>query len=313
MKTPVSFVSICVVAAVLWSTLAGCGGGGDADDPATAAYVEEIETWRTERVEGLTRSGGWLTLAGLHWLDEGENSFGSDPSNDVVFPEGKAPAVMGTLVLNDGALRMVLQGGIEVTSNGHPVGSMVLYHDGDEEHEATMLAHGSLSWYAIKRGERIGIRVKDSESKDLVEFKGIDNYSVDPALRIEGVLEPRESGDTIEITNVLGAVSQERSPGTLVFEIDGQKLGLDGIAYDEDDDLFVVFGDRSNGKETYGGGRFLVVERPGDDGKVVIDFNKAYNPPCAFTKYATCPLPPEQNVLPVAIRAGEKTYKKPGH
>ncbi len=307
-KMPVCIVVVALVA--LWLSLGGCGESGEANDPETAAYIEEIETWRAERVERLKSPDGWLSLSGLYWLDEEKNSFGSDASNDVVFPEGKAPLNMGLLVLDNGEVRMELESGVDVTSNGHPVGSMVLFHDSDEEHETTVLSHGPLTWYAIKRGERIGIRVKDSESKDLREFKGIDSYPVDPAMRLAGVLEPRES---IEITNVLGVVSQERSPGRLVFEIDGKTLRLDGIAYDEDDDLFIVFGDRSNGKETYGGGRFLVVERPGDDGKVVIDFNRAYNPPCAFTKYATCPLPPEQNILPVSIHAGEKTYKKPGH
>jgi uncharacterized protein (DUF1684 family) len=309
-KRLLSIVLAPVVVIAAMALAAGCGG---AEDPETASYVKAVEEWRAERVERLTRPDGWLSLAGLYWLEEGSNSFGSDPSNDVVLPEGKTPARMGSLVLNDGAIRMVLDAGVDVTSDGQVVGSMDIRHDGDEEHGPTLLTHGSITWYAIKRGDRIGIRVKDSESRGLTEFAGIESYAVDPRMRIEGVFEPLGPDHTIEITNAVGVVSQERSPGVLVFEVAGETHRLAPIAYDDESDFFVVFGDRTSGRETYGGGRFLAVERPGDDGKVVIDFNKAYNPPCAFTKYATCPLPPEQNVLAVQIRAGEKTYKKPGH
>ena len=220
---------------------------------------------------------------------------------------------MGTIAVEDSVVRVTISSGVDVFENGVPVTTAVLHHDQEKGTRPTVLTHGTLSWFVIERGGRLGVRVKDSESRALREFDGIENFPVDPRWRIEGVLEPHVPPRTVEITNVFGDVTHEPSPGALVFEIGGKEYRLDPIAEPGDEELFVVFGDATNGKETYGGGRFVGVARPDVNGKVVIDFNKAYNPPCAFSPYATCPLPPPQNRLPVAIRAGEMTYEKPGH
>jgi hypothetical protein len=291
--------------------LPGCGTSRKPEAPA--AYVAEITAWRTQRIERLTSPTGWLSLVGLHWLKEGENTFGADTTNAVVLPQGKAPAFMGTITVADSEITLKVAPGVEVLHNGSPVMSIVLHHDQEKDFEPTVLTHGTLTWFAIERGGRLGIRVKDSDSKRLREFKGIESYTIDPHWRIEGVLVPNDPPKTLEITNVLGTVSHEPSPGALEFKIDGKTYRLDPIAEPGAKELFVVFGDASNGKETYGGGRFLDVDFPGADGKFVLDFNKAYNPPCSFTEFATCPLPPPQNRLPIAVRAGEKAYQTPGH
>ncbi len=300
------------IAGALWlfaMALTGCSSSRDRQ--ADPSYLEEIAKWREKRVENLKKPTGWLSLVGLHWLEEGANTFGADSSNAVVFPKG--PAVMGTITVEDSICRVTIAPGVEVFENGAPVTTAVLHHDQEEGYEPTVLSHETLSWHLIERGGRMGIRVKDSESRALREFEGIESFPIDPRWRVEGVLEPHDPPRTVEITNVLGVVTHEPSPGALVFEIGGKTYRLDPIAEPGDEELFVVFGDATSGKETYGGGRFLGVGRPGEDGRVVLDFNKAYNPPCVFTSYATCPLPPPQNRLPIAVRAGEMMYEKPGH
>lgn len=300
------------VAAIALITIALACAAPRSEERADA-YVQEITAWRARRVENLKKPTGWLSLVGLYWLKHGENSFGADSTNAVAFPKDKAPSFMGTIILEDSALRVTVAPGVRVLHDGEPVTSMRLHHDQEKGFEPTVLEYGSLSWYPIERAERIGIRVKDSASSALREFKGIESYPVDRSWRVEGILEPHIPPQTVEITNVLGDVTQEPSPGTLVFDIDGKTYRLDPIAEPGEDELFVIFGDATSGKETYGGGRFLYVRPPDKDGKVVIDFNKAYNPPCVFTPFATCPLPPAQNHLPIAVRAGEKAYEKPGH
>lgn len=300
------FIVLGVVAAAI-----GCSDSGKPD--ADPAYLAEIETWRTQRIEGLKKPDGWLSLVGLHWLSEGPNRFGSDSSNTVVFPRDKAPRFMGTIVVEDTVVRVDVAPGAEVLHEGARVSSMILHHDQDRDYGATVLTHGPLSWHVIKRGERFAVRVKDSESPVLLGFEGIDSYPVDPSWRIEARLESHDPPRTLEITNMLGDVDREPSPGTLVFTVGGRTHRLEPIAAPGDEKLFIVFADATSGKQTYGGGRFLGADRPGPDGTVILDFNKAYNPPCVFTPYATCPLPPEQNRLAIAVEAGERAYKKPGH
>jgi uncharacterized protein (DUF1684 family) len=293
--------------ALFLAAVAGCGDG-KLTRQETAAYIKVIEKWQGQRVEKLREPTGWLSLAGLHWLNEGRNTFGSDSSNAVVFPDGKAPRVVGAFIVAAGGLTVEIEPGVGVRHGEETVTSMTMYHDQDPDHEPTVLEWGSLSWYAVERGGRIGIRLKDSESERLKSFKGVDTYGINPRWRIEGIIERHDPPKTVSITDVLGNESQEPSPGTLVFDVDGMTCRLAAIAEPGDEYLFVVFGDKTNGRGSYGGGRFLAVDAPGEDGRVVIDFNKAYNPPCALTPFATCPLPPQQNQLPIAVEAGEKTY-----
>ena len=192
--------------------------------------------------------------------------------------------------------------------SGQPVTSMTLRSSADGE--PTVLTYGSLGWFIIQRGnDSMAVRVRDSEHPHLKEFKGIDTYPIDPAWRIKASFEPYDPPKMLTIPTVYGTILQQPSPGALVFEIDGNPYRLDPTASSDDKRLFVMFADETSQSETYGAGRFLYVSQPGPDGTTYIDFNKAYNPPCAFTNFATCPLPPTQNRLPLRITAGEKKYK----
>lgn len=292
---------------VAWLMVAGCRSSRSGD----AAYIAEIKEWQKKRIESLTKEDSWLSLAGLFWLKEGENRFGSEPSNDIIFPAGKAPAHMGTFVLQKGVVTVEIEPGVQVLHQGEPVRTLRLRND--TEGEPTILTYGSLSWFIIQRGERYGVRLRDRENPHLRQFKGIDTFPIDPAWRIEAVFEPYDPPKIIEVPTILGTVIHEPSPGALVFTIEGSSYRLEPTAEPDDEELFVVFADQTNGAETYGGGRFVYVKRPGKDGRTVIDFNKAYNPPCAFTEFATCPLPPEGNRLPIRVTAGEKKYAGSRH
>jgi uncharacterized protein len=269
-------------------------------------YRAEIEKWRADRVRRLTAEDGWLSVVGLSWPEEGDNSVGSAPSARVALPSGRTPARLGTIRLARGSASFTAAPGVSVTHDGRPVRTIVLAADADGD--PTILRHGTVSLYAIRRGDRLGIRVKDSAASARREFHGIDGYAIDPKWRVVARFEPYRPKKSIPIPNVLGNVTQEPSSGAVVFSIGGREYRLDAVDEEGEEDLFLIFGDRTNGTATYGAGRFLYAPRPGPDGKTVVDFNKSYNPPCAFTAYATCPLPPPQNRLPVAVTAGEKRY-----
>ncbi len=271
-----------------------------------SAYVQEIDRWHAQRIASLTRPDGWLSLVGLYWLRPGENTFGSDSTNTIVFPP-KAPKRMGRFILQDTTVVVEILPGIPVTVNGQPVSRMPLQHD--LTGHPTILQYKSLLWYIIKRGNQLGVRLKDTLATTRLHFKGIERYPVDPRWRIPARFVPFPQKRFIEIPTVLGTIVPEPSPGQLVFTVNGQEYRLDVIQEQPGDPYFVIFSDETNGEETYGAGRFLYVAPADSTGWTVIDFNKAYNPPCAFTPYATCPLPPPQNHLPLPVRAGEKRYE----
>jgi uncharacterized protein len=281
-----------------------------AEVPPPQDYRREIESWRASRDAGLRDPNGWLTLVGLFWLQEGDNRFGSDPGNRVILPAGKAPAVAGTLVRHGDNVTARAVPGAGLESDGRPVSELALTVDA--KGRPTVLHLGSLSFFIIKRGDRLGVRVKDSASPALAAFHGLASFPVDPGWRVVARFEPHPQPKTIAIANVLGMTDNEPSPGVVVFEHGGQTYRLDALSGGGDGSLFLVFGDRTNGRETYGAGRFLDTDPP-RDGKVVVDFNKAYNPPCAFTAFATCPLPPPQNRLATAVTAGEQKYGEGHH
>ena len=195
--------------------------------------------------------------------------------------------------------------GVKPQVDGSPVTELELKDD-TAEGGPTILRFESLILNVLKRGDRVGVRVKDTESLSRSEFKGLEYYPVDPEWRLEARFEPYQPAKTIPITNVLGMTDNETSPGALAFDIGGRIYRIDPILEKGEKDLFVMIADQTTGSETYGAGRYLYVSPPDAAGKVVIDFNKAYSPPCAFTNYATCPLPPRQNRLPFRIEAGEK-------
>jgi uncharacterized protein (DUF1684 family) len=282
--------------------LTGCTRTTDIDP----VYLQEVEDWHTRRNASLKKPDGWLSLAGLFWLKPGENKFGSSTSFRINFPAGKVPNEIGHFTLKDGIVSVHIKDDISVYHDGNEIKTITMIDD--SEGSPTVLTHGSLSWYIIKRGDRYGVRLKDSESTQLWNFNGIDRFPVNPKWKISARFEAYDTLRTIEIPNILGTVNNDPSPGKLLFELDGQTYSLDPIAEPDDKRWFIIFSDQTSGEETYGAGRFLYIDAPGKDGTAVIDFNKAYNPPCAFTPYATCPLPPEQNHLAIAIKAGEKKY-----
>lgn len=269
-------------------------------------YRNAVDQWHREREEALKRENGWLNLVGLHWLKPGKNTFGTGTSNDIVFPKGTIPATAGYFELAaDNTVTVVAEKGVEIKVNSISVDSRIIFHK--DSARAPVVAYGNLRWTIIKRDDKIGIRLRDLKSPGLTAFKGIDRFPVGEEWKLDAVVEKQGLPDRISITNVLGQTNLQKSAGKLSFSINGKKVTLDAI--DEGGpELFVIFGDITNATDTYPSGRFLYVKRPDADGKTVIDFNKAYNPPCAFTDFATCPLPPPQNRLAISITAGEKKY-----
>jgi uncharacterized protein (DUF1684 family) len=286
--------------------LLGCNSKKSGEDTFNMeAYQSELDSWHKDRIEYLKSNGGWLNLAGLYWLKEGISTFGSDESNDIIFPKEKIPAKAGIFLMQKGVVTLTSLPEVEILSNGKPIKTGVVFHP-DSVSQPT-LSYGSLQWFIIKRDDQYGVRLRDLNSTAVQEFLGIDHYEVNPEFRLEAHLEIPSTPKKIEITNVLGQTTTQDSPGTLVFTYLEKEYRLDALV--EDKELFVIFGDPTNESETYPSGRYVYTAMPDEDGKTILDFNKAYNPPCAFTPFATCPLPPSQNVLPVAIRAGEKIYK----
>jgi uncharacterized protein (DUF1684 family) len=273
-------------------------------------YVQKIEDLRKERVEDLKKEDSWLSLVGLFWLDEGENRFGSDAGNTkVILPEGKAPAQAGVLIRDGKKVRVRAAPGAGLTSAGKPVTELELA--ADSSGEPTVLELGTLSFFVIERGDRIGVRVKDKASPVRTAFHGLDFYPIRPEWRIDARFEPYNPPKKVKIPNVLGQVTESDSPGGVVFDWQGKTYRLDVLGSVEDG-LSTIFADATSGHETYGAGRFLELGKL-ENGKVEVDFNTAYNPPCAFTSFATCPLPPEQNKLALAVTAGEKKFGEGHH
>lgn len=281
-----------VLALLAFASLVGANAG----DP----YREEILKWRTEREDRLKAERGWLTVAGLFWLGEGENTIGSESSNKIVFP-GSAPARLGTITFAKGVARLHLSEGVSATIDGKSIeGDAVLKSDASGSPDK--VAIGPLTFTVIQRGKRTGIRLYDQNAETRRDFKGCKWFPIDSKYHVRALYTPYLPPKTIPITNVLGDTSNETCIGQVSFVLNGHRCTLDAL--DEDTNLFFIIHDRTSGSATYGAGRFLYTPKP-KDGYVDLDFNKAENPPCAFTSFATCPLPPKQNFLPIAVKAGE--------
>jgi len=270
------------------------------------AYVDQINEWHQGRVERLTSENGWMSLAGLFWLNDGENTFGADSSNDVIFPAEKAPNFMGSFILKDGIVRAKILPNVEVLLDDKPVSDVAL--ESDAGGNPTVLHHGTLSWYVIQRSNDLAIRLKDSANPVIKSFHGIERYPVESSWRLEAKFEAYNPQKSISVPTILGTIEEEPSAGALVFKIQNQTYRLDVVGNLGDEQFFIIFGDETNKDETYESGRYVYVDNPGNGGKTILDFNKAYNPPCAFTEFATCPFPPPQNVLPLRVTAGERKY-----
>jgi hypothetical protein len=269
--------------------------------------VRDYELWRETRVANLTRPTGWLSLVGLHWLEPGRQLIGADAKSGIQLSGG--PARLGTIVLDAKAKRVWLEeSGSDVLVDGQVAGmrrELVI----DSAGPPSVVQAGSLSFIVIERSGKIGLRVRNSEASTLTQFKGLEYFPHDGQWVIEAKYESFKEPKMLEVGTVIGTIEPTPSPGIVRFEIDGKPYSLQPTG--TPDELFFVFADRTSGKETYGAARFLYSKVV--DGKVVLDFNRAYNPPCAFTPYATCPLPTPENRLDLAVRAGEKKYAAGAH
>lgn len=266
------------------------------------AYRAETETWRQQRQARLTAEDGWLSVVGLFWIDDGAHRLGREAGNDMVLSAG--PPQAGVLERRQGRTVFKPAPGLSATLNGRPLAGEAALQD-DGAGPADLLAFDTLRLTVIKRGDRLGLRVKDAASPARRGFRGLQWYPVDEGYRVRARFVAGESGKTIPIANVLGQVEPMPSPGHVVFTLGGREMRLDPVIERGETQLFFIFRDGTAGRETYGAGRFLYADPP-RDGAVVLDFNRAYSPPCAFTDFATCPLPPARNRLPVRIEAGEK-------
>jgi len=302
-RTIVAVFSIAALFPVLRGSDKGTSPSVSAPD---AAYLKSFEEWQAGQVDDLKKN--WLPLAGLYWLKPGANSFGSAAENAIVFPKG--PAHAGEFDLEGKEVTIKLLPEVHATLEAKPLaGSAKL--EPDISGHASTVEIGSLQFHVIVRGERVGVRLKDTDSAAVRNFRGLMFYPLDMNYQITGTWVPSDGKKTIDVPNVLGDVTATRVAGTVVFEINGQEVKLTDLRGDPSKGLFFVFNDLTAKTDTYPGGRFLETG-PVVNGKVTLDFNRTYNPPCAVTPYATCPLAPKENRLTVAIPAGEK-FDKSAH
>ena len=274
----------------------------------SAAPSEDVATatqsWQQDRLKRLQAEDGWLTLVGLGWLKEGTNSAGSDGKADIVFPDG-APKDVGTFTRSGRTVTFQPAAGVSVTRDGKPFLGGPVQSDQEGRAKPDIVQVGRLRFQLIDRGQRIGVRIKDPEARARKEFKGIPTFAPSAKWRVIARWEPANPPTEIAVPNVLGEIERSPSPGTAVFTVDGKEYRLTPVLEEGTPDWFFIFADETNRTETYGAGRFLYAQ-PAKNGTLILDFNRAYNPPCAFSAFATCPLPPKQNRLAIRVEAGEK-------
>ena len=275
-------------------------------EPPDSAYLTSFEKWKAELVDG--RKQHWLPLAGLFWLKPGENAFGSANDNAILLPSG--PAHAGVFVRQNKDVSVKLQSGVEAKIGGKIATESKL--DADVTNNPTIIELGALRMFVIERGDRLGIRVRDLNSAAVRNYAGPVFFPLDMNYRVTATFAPSDGKKTVAVPNVLGDVTPSPVVGEVRFKLNGQDLTLTSFEGDQKEGLSFVISDLTSKTDTYPGGRFLDTD-PVVDGKVVLDFNRAYSPPCSVTPYATCPLAPKDNHLPVALPVGEKYDRKHGH
>lgn len=298
-------------AMLLGTLLAGCGGDGNREAAARVAdpaFLADNTAWRTHRKEELLAPDGWTSLVGLHWIELKSHFVGSSPGSGLRLAVG--PARLGMLTQQGGRIFLAPEPGVALTFNGEPLeGRVELESDRDAQPSTIGFDDGKGALTVIERGGRHALRVKHADAESRTGFVGLDYWPAEEGWKIEGRFIPHPPGKTLSIVDVIGVASESPNPGVVEFERDGRTYRLEALGQ-ADGPLFFVLADRTSGHGSYPAGRFLDAEAP-QAGKVVLDFNRAYNPPCAFTPYATCPLPPPENRLDLAVEAGEKAYAKP--
>lgn len=296
-------------AAVSVLAVAACGAPPPLPPYDAAAHAADVETWREWRHGELVKPDGWLSLSGLYWLPDGVSSFGAGDADFVYRRDGVADR-LGVFRVEADRVWFTADDAVEVTSEEQALrGEILMYEPEVAEGDRPRLTWRELQWYVILRQDHLAVRLKDARSALIVDFDGMENFDLAPDWRFDATFEFHEPPKIIKVPNVFGSLGDVESPGAVVFEHGGDTYRID-MWKDSDDpaNFFTAFGDATNGGDTYGAGRFLWVDAPDAYGRTVVDFNRAYNPPCAFSAFATCPLPPAQNRLPLEIRAGEKKF-----
>ncbi len=285
---------------MLTATLIAANGSLQAADDHRA----EVEAWQQARSERLIQPYNWLSLTGLHWLGDGEQTVGRAPDNAIQVASG--PDHLGTITIQGDHAQLMLAAGVQGAVSGQPIppgGGAVM---NTQVADPTIVQVGDVQFMVRDHG-RYALRIRDAQAETRLRFAGLEYFDIDPAWRFNARWEAYDPPREIELVTVAGTEDRMRNPGAVVFEHEGQSFRLDALQDNDDDDLFLIVADRTNGRETYGMARYLY-SKPASNGRVMVDFNRLFNPPCAFTPYATCALPPEQNRLDLAIRAGEKRY-----
>lgn len=297
---PAIRAGLVVLTAICWLAAAESATHGIGDCPND--YRHCLEAWKARRIASLKGETGYLNLAGLFWLRSGVNTFGSGAGNDLKFPAAAMPE-MGTFELGENGVVMNLHSGVDVRMDGSPVSRVQMADDTSEN--PGVVTFDSLTWSIIRRDDRFAVRLRDLEHPVLRTFPPIDYFPTDQNLRVEARLQRYERPRIVRVDTVIeGLDYNPTSPGLLRFEIGGQSFELE--AYNAGDEFLLVFGDATTGRETYPAGRFLYASNPDEDGVVVLDFNTAQNPPCAYNDFATCPVASPRNRLAVRIPAGER-------
>jgi uncharacterized protein (DUF1684 family) len=269
---------------------------------ADPEHVKSVEAWRTKVEKSLRADNGWLTLAGRFVMKPGANTFGAGAGNDIVFPKGLGPERIGVIDISPGTVTVKLEPGVQMMKDGKPFTERVM---GTQPGKRDWVSMGRAAMHVIERDGRYILRLADNQSPVRSGFQGRVWYDVNDAYHVTAKFVPYPPGRKVPIVNVLDELSDEPSPGYVEFKLHGRTQRLDVVG--DDDGLFMIFRDDTAGKTTYKPGRFLYVEKKPEPNKPFkLDLNRAYNPPCAFSEYTTCPLPPEQNILKVKVEAGEK-------
>lgn len=302
---------------LLMLMLAACSGGAEdsAKDKAGAIpdpnFLADNAIWRNERKEDLLKPDGWTSLVGLHWLELKAHYVGSSAGSGIRLAVG--PPKLGMVEQRDGRIYLTPESGVALTLDGEPLagkGRVELKTDHDQAPSLIGFDEGKGLLSVIKRGQRFGLRIKHADAPTRLQFAGLDYWPADPEWRVVGKFVPHPPGKTMPIVDIIGTSTDAPNPGAVEFVRKGKTYRIEAMG-EPGNELFLVFADRTSGHGSYPAGRFIDTPGPDAQGKVVLDFNRAYSPPCAFTTFATCPLPPPENRLDLAVNAGEKTYAPP--
>jgi uncharacterized protein (DUF1684 family) len=297
---PETRITNSLVTLVILLQIIGCSGS---DTTTSPEYISEIEHWQQLRVDSLKGHTGFLNLAGLFWINNEVSNIGADSTNSFVFP-AKAAKILGQIILKKDSVWFVQHepGLVKVEGNANTDTTLIFL----EGSISLSMSSGDLHWFIIKRGKEYGVRLKDYDHPLLATFNHIDTYPIDAKWRVEATWEDYADHKTVTVHNQVGMEIEQQVLGALHFKLEGNPYKLEPLGAVYEGEHFVLIYDKTSGHETYGSGRYIYVPAVNEEGITYIDFNKAYNPPCVYTEFATCLFPHEANRLPISIEAGEK-------